>query len=56
MGVIPLLVICSVLVAASFLIAFIIASRKGQYDDLQTPSMRMVFDDVANSQNQHKQE
>ncbi len=47
MGVVPLLVVCSIIVAGGFLVAFIYASRKGQYDDMETPSIRMVFDDVT---------
>lgn len=49
MGVVPLLVVCSVLVAGGFLLSFIIAAHGGQYDDLDTPSVRMVFDDVLES-------
>lgn len=46
MSVMPLLVICSILVAGGFLAAFLIATRRGQYDDLGTPAVRMLFDDV----------
>ncbi len=46
MGVMPLLVICSILVAGSFLLAFLFATRRGQYDDLGTPAIRMLFDDT----------
>jgi cbb3-type cytochrome oxidase maturation protein len=46
MSVMPLLVLCSILVAGGFLVAFIVATRRGQYDDLGTPSVRMLFDDV----------
>ncbi|MEO8110580.1 MAG: cbb3-type cytochrome oxidase assembly protein CcoS [Ginsengibacter sp.] len=35
----------SILVAASFLIAFLWSARSGQYDDDYTPSVRMLFDD-----------
>ena len=35
----------SILVAASFLIAFLWSVRSGQYDDDYTPSVRMLFDD-----------
>jgi cbb3-type cytochrome oxidase maturation protein len=44
-SVMPLLVICSILVAGGFLLAFLIATRRGQYDDLGTPAVRMLFDD-----------
>jgi cbb3-type cytochrome oxidase maturation protein len=50
MSAIFVLVIVSVLVAIGFLAAFLWAVRSGQYDDDQTPSIRMLFDDdVTNS-------
>ncbi|WP_121355065.1 cbb3-type cytochrome oxidase assembly protein CcoS [Flavisolibacter nicotianae] len=45
MSVIIVLVIISVIVAGSFLAAFIVSVKKGQYDDDYTPSVRMLFDD-----------
>jgi len=45
MSVIYLLISISILVAIIFFIAFIIAVKKGQYDDDFTPSVRMLFDD-----------
>jgi cbb3-type cytochrome oxidase maturation protein len=35
----------SIFVAIFFLMAFIRAVKKGQYDDDYTPSVRMLFDD-----------
>lgn len=35
----------SIFLAISFLIAFIWATKKGQYDDLVTPSYRMLIDE-----------
>lgn len=35
----------SIAMALVFLVAFIWATRKGQYDDLTTPSERMLLDD-----------
>ena len=46
MSVIIILVIISVIVAGSFLVAFILSVKKGQYDDDYTPSVRMLFDDT----------
>ncbi|RRN78081.1 cbb3-type cytochrome oxidase assembly protein CcoS [Pseudoxanthomonas sp. SGD-10] len=40
---------CSVLVALVFLIAFLWAQKSGQNDDLYTPSIRMLFDDIPES-------
>ena len=36
----------SITIAIIFLIAFIWATRKGQYDDLETPGHRMLLDDI----------
>lgn len=35
----------SIAMALVFLLAFIWAARKGQWDDLKTPSHRMLIDD-----------
>lgn len=47
MSVIVLLIIFSILVALIFLIAFIWAVRSGQYDDMESPSVRILFEDKA---------
>ncbi|MEM6514810.1 MAG: cbb3-type cytochrome oxidase assembly protein CcoS [Bacteroidota bacterium] len=45
MSVIYLLLGISICVAIVFFAAFILAVRRGQYDDDYTPSVRMLFDD-----------
>jgi cbb3-type cytochrome oxidase maturation protein len=45
MFVIIILLVASLCVASGFLIAFLWASRSGQYDDINTPALRMLFDD-----------
>lgn len=45
MGVMILLVICSIVVSGGFMLAFLWATRQGQYDDMSTPSIRMLFED-----------
>lgn len=45
MSVIYLLISISIVVAIVFFIAFVVAVKKGQYDDDYTPSVRMLFDD-----------
>ena len=40
-----LLIGISILVAGSFLTAFLWSVKSGQYDDDYTPSIRMLFDD-----------
>jgi cbb3-type cytochrome oxidase maturation protein len=52
MGVLILLIIASLTVAAGFLIAFIWSVRSGQYDDDYTPSIRMLFDDKKKSKDE----
>jgi cbb3-type cytochrome oxidase maturation protein len=46
MSVVIILLIASVLVAGGFLAAFLWAVRNGQYDDLETPAARILFDDA----------
>jgi len=46
MNIVILLVLSSVLAAAAFLIAFLWAAGSGQYDDVYTPAVRMLFDDT----------
>jgi cbb3-type cytochrome oxidase maturation protein len=50
MSVIVLLIIFSILVALVFLISFIWAVRTGQYDDMESPSVRILFDDKKEKQ------
>ena len=45
MSVLFILIIISIIVAASFLAAFIWSVKNGQYEDDYTPSVRMLFDD-----------
>ncbi|WP_026935234.1 cbb3-type cytochrome oxidase assembly protein CcoS [Christiangramia echinicola] len=45
MSIIYMLLAISVVVAIIFFIAFIVSVKKGQYDDVYTPSVRMLFDD-----------
>jgi cbb3-type cytochrome oxidase maturation protein len=44
-SVIFLLIIISILLAGSFLVAFWFALRKNQFDDMTTPAMRILFED-----------
>ncbi|PKP45214.1 MAG: cbb3-type cytochrome oxidase assembly protein CcoS [Bacteroidetes bacterium HGW-Bacteroidetes-12] len=49
MSVLFILIIVSLTVAASFLLAFIWSVKNGQYEDDYTPSVRMLFDDELKS-------
>lgn len=40
-----MLIIISIAVALLFFTLFILAVRKGQYDDSYTPAVRMLFED-----------
>ncbi len=54
MEVVVILIFFSLIIAAGFLIAFILALRNGQFDDLVTPSMRMLFDNKKNGESKIK--
>ena len=45
MSIIYVLLTISVIVALVFFFAFIRSVRSGQYDDVYTPSVRMLFED-----------
>lgn len=47
MKVIVILIIISTLVAIGFLVAFLWATKSGQFDDLYSPSVRMLFDEKS---------
>lgn len=48
MSVMYILIGCSLLLAIGFLIAFIWFVKSGQMDDVYTPSVRILFDDIEN--------
>jgi len=45
MNIIYLLLTVSVIVAIFFFVIFILSVKKGQFDDVYTPSVRMLFED-----------
>ena len=51
---IVLLIGISLFVAIGFLIAFIIAVKKGQYKDTHTPAIRVLFDDNNDEKNKEE--
>ena len=51
MSIVILLAVIGVIVAGGFLIAFIWAVKNGQYDDTESPAVRMLFDDSKPVQN-----
>jgi len=52
--VIILLIGISLLVALGFLVAFLIAVKKGQYKDTHTPAIRVLFDNETETENKEK--
>jgi cbb3-type cytochrome oxidase maturation protein len=57
MEVVLVLIVSSLAVATGFLVAFIWALRRGQFDDLTTPAIRMLFESgTAEKQSDRPQE
>ena len=54
MSAIIILILASLIVATGFLLAFLWAVKSGQFDDKVTPSMRMLWDDKKNKNNDKK--
>jgi cbb3-type cytochrome oxidase maturation protein len=44
MDILYLMILCSVSVAAIFLIIFIVSARKGQFEDDESPAVRILLD------------
>ena len=60
MNIIFMLIAASLCIAVFFFILFVKSVKTGQYDDVYTPSVRMLFDDEivdkkASEKNQNKQ-
>lgn len=49
MDIVILLIVASMSLAVLFLCCFIWAVGRGQFDDLQTPALRVLFEDVKAS-------
>lgn len=45
MEVLPIVIPLAILLALSFIAGFIWMTMRGQYDDLETPAMRMLLDE-----------
>jgi cbb3-type cytochrome oxidase maturation protein len=54
MNIIILLIPMALLLALGFISAFVWATRKGQFDDLETPAHRILFDEHKNLGKQKK--
>ena len=53
MEILYLMIICSVSLAVIFLIIFIIGARKGQFEDDESPAVRILFDDEKHAEEKH---
>jgi len=56
MNIIFMLIIASLFIAILFFILFVKSVKAGQYDDVYTPSVRMLFDDELVEKNNSDQE
>lgn len=54
MTIILLLILISVFVAITFLLAFFWAVKSGQYEDTDSPSVRMLIEDSGKVKNKSK--
>ena len=45
MDILYLMIVCSVSLAAIFLVVFIVYAKKGQFEDDESPAVRILFDD-----------
>jgi len=51
MDILYLMIVCSVSLAAIFLVVFIVYARKGQFEDDESPAVRILFDDEKIKEN-----
>ncbi len=55
MDIIFMLIVTSLIIAVIFFILFVRSVKSGQYDDVYTPSVRMLFDDELITEEQKKE-
>ena len=51
MDILYLMIICSISLGLVFLIVFIINVKKGQFDDYESPAVRILYDDGIKREN-----
>jgi cbb3-type cytochrome oxidase maturation protein len=56
MSVLILMIPFSLLLGAGFVASFLWATRHGQFDDVQTPSLRILFDDENDNERKKRNE
>ncbi|BAP33760.1 cbb3-type cytochrome oxidase maturation protein [Chryseobacterium sp. StRB126] len=52
MDILYLMIVCSVSLAAIFLVVFIVYAKKGQFEDDESPAVRILFDDEVKEKNE----
>jgi len=55
MNIIFMLIVASLIIAVIFFVLFVKSVKSGQYDDVYTPSVRMLFDDELITEDQKKE-
>lgn len=55
MNIIFMLILASLIIAVIFFVLFVKSVKSGQYDDVYTPSVRMLFDDELITEDQKKE-
>ncbi|NAW51970.1 cbb3-type cytochrome oxidase assembly protein CcoS [Elizabethkingia argentiflava] len=55
MDILYLMIVCSVSLAVIFLIIFIIGAKNGQFEDDESPAVRMLFDSEIQKEEKEKQ-
>lgn len=55
MEIIYLMVICSISLAVIFLIIFIIGTKRGQFEDDESPAVRILLDDEVKEKDENKE-
>ena len=57
MDILYLMILCSVSVAAVFLIIFVVNAKRGQFEDDESPAIRILLDDsVRDDENENLEE
>ncbi|MDR2207284.1 MAG: cbb3-type cytochrome oxidase assembly protein CcoS [Flavobacteriaceae bacterium] len=54
MDILYLMIMCSVSLGAVFLIIFIVNAKRGQFEDDESPAVRILFDDEAKNYNEQE--
>ena len=56
MDILYLMILCSVSLAVVFLIIFIVNAKKGQFEDDESPAVRILFDDEVKEQDNKEEQ